>query len=129
MKSGIILFFGAFASCFALLAGADEDLSIFQIFDQFHMASYAASKCVKPDEKVLEKFQSNYVVVGIRAAEALEKRSPGASKQVIANSVKRRAEFLDEKVGEIVTSGGCEDPRIQDLIKRFYVQANLEFAK
>jgi hypothetical protein len=109
------------------LAAAEQKLDIVQIMGQFVQASYAASRCIKPDQETLSRFLYNYKVVSIRAGEELKKRNPGQSDQQIVDSLKQRTGAVEKAIDEVIRTNSCSDPRIQDLLKRFEVQANLKF--
>ncbi|MDD4910952.1 MAG: hypothetical protein PHP57_01525 [Sideroxydans sp.] len=119
-----------FTLCAAILfsapAIAEDKLDILQIFDQFLLANHAASKCIKPDAETLGKFLGNFQIVTIRAAEEIQKRNPNSTNQDAQKIIKSRSDSQNQRVTEIVQSSGCNDPRIQDLLKRFQMQASLK---
>jgi hypothetical protein len=105
---------------------AQQKLDIVQIMGQFVQANYATSKCLKPDQQTLSKFNSNLRTVSTRATEEMLKRKPGATEQQVTESFKSGTQAVEKQINEVVQSKGCGDPRIQDLLKRFEVQANLK---
>ena len=105
---------------------AQQKLDIVQIMGQFVQASYAASRCIKPDQETLSRFLFNFKVVSVRAIEELKKRSPGQSDQQIVEDLKRRTSAVEDAIDDVIRARGCGDPRIQDLLKRFEIQANLK---
>ena len=105
---------------------AAQQLDIVQIMGQFVQASYASSRCAKPDQKTLSNFLTNFKVVSIRATEELKKRNPNQSEQQIVDSLKQRTGAVEKAIDEAIRTNGCGDPRVQDLLKRFEVQANLK---
>ncbi len=126
-------FFKVITLCAIILlsvpAIAQDKLDIFQVFHQFLLANHAASKCIKPDREILGKFLGNFQVVWIRSAMEIQKRDPKHTKEEIERFMKAKSDLQDQRVKEIIQSNGCNDPRIQDLIKRFYIQANLQLGK
>ena len=118
-------FFATLAFSISSLAEAQQ-LDIVQIMGQFVQASYATSRCAKPDPKTLSSFLANFKVVSVRATEELEKRNPNQSEQQIVEGLKQGAVAVEKAIDEAIRSNGCTDSRIQDLIKRFEVQANLK---
>jgi hypothetical protein len=108
-------------------AVSQKNLDIVQIMEQFVQASYAASRCIKPDEKMLSDFLLNFKMVTVRAAEELQKRNPGKSEQQVLQSMKRDTSAVEEAIDGAMRENGCNDPRIQNLLKRFEMQANLSF--
>lgn len=112
---------------FSAPAIAEDKLDILQIFDQFLLANHAASKCIKPDAETLGKFLGNFQAVSIRAAEEIRKRNKNPiTNQDVQEIMKSRSNSQNQRVTEIVQSTGCSDPRIQDLLKRFQMQASLK---
>lgn len=103
-----------------------QQLDIVQIMGQFVQASYATSRCAKPDQKALSNFLANFKIVSVRATEELKKRNPSQSDQQIVDGLKQRTGAVEKAIDEAIRTNGCSDPRIQDLLKRFDVQANLK---
>jgi hypothetical protein len=103
-----------------------QNIDIVQIMGQFVQASYASSRCSKPDPKTVPNFLTNFRVVSIRAMEELKKRNPGLSEQLIVEGLKQRSGAVEKAIDEVIRSNGCSDPRIQDLLKRYEIQANLK---
>ena len=103
-----------------------QQLDIVQIMGQFVQASYATSRCSKPDQKTLSNFLANFKVVSFRAVEELKKRNPNQSEQQIVDGLKQRSSAVEKAIDEAIRTNGCTDPRIQDLLKRFEMQANLK---
>jgi len=127
LKQNIILPVAA-----ALLMGipaafADQKLDIIQIMGQFVQAEHAASQCLKPDQGTISRFNSNFRIVSIRATEEMLKRKPGATEPQVSEVFKKAADAVQEKIDEVIRTKGCGDSRIQDLLKRFEIQANLKF--
>ena len=108
------------------IAAAQEKLDIMQIMGQFVQASYAASRCIKPDQETLARFLFNYKVVSVRASEELKRRNPGQSDQQIVEGLTQRTNAAEKVIDGVIREKGCGDPRIQDLLKRFEIQANLK---
>lgn len=106
---------------------AQQKLDIIQIMGQFVQANHAASKCIKPDQSTLSKFLWNFHLVTVRAAEEMKKRKPELTEQQIAEKFKAASDAVAKQIDDVIRSNGCSDPRVQDLLKRFEVQANLKF--
>ena len=107
-------------------AGAQQKPDIIQIMGQFVQANHAASKCLKPDRDTLSRFLANFKVVTVRAGEEMRKRNPAMSEQQVFENFKRASDAVAKQIDEVLITNGCGDPRIQDLLKRFEVQANLK---
>ncbi|WP_147431328.1 hypothetical protein [Azonexus fungiphilus] len=103
-----------------------QQLDIVQIMGQFVQASYATSRCSKPDQKTLSNFLANFKVVSFRAVEELKKRNSNQSEQQIIDGLKQRSSAVEKAIDEAIRTNGCTDPRIQDLLKRFEIQATLK---
>ena len=108
------------------LVAAQQKLDIVQIMGQFVQASYAASRCIEPDKKTLTSFLTNFKIVTVRAVEELKKRNPRQSEQQVVNGLKQRTKAVEKAIDDVIHDNGCSDPRIQDLLKRFKLQANLK---
>lgn len=108
------------------LAVAQQKLDIVQVMGQFVQASYAASRCIKPDQETLSRFLFNFKMVSVRASEELKKRNPEQTDQQIVEGLKQRTSAVEKAIDDVIRAKGCGDPRIQDLLKRFEIQANLK---
>ncbi len=104
-------------------AFASNKPDILGIFDQFITSSAATSKCDKPNQETLTKFLANLQMVSVLASKKLKEQYPKASKENIEEAMKKRTELITLKVGEVVDKNGCDNPDVQEIIKRFYVQA------
>jgi len=115
-----------FAAAISSITVAQQKLDIVQIMEQFIQASYAASRCIKPDQETLSRFFFNFNIVSVRAGEELKKRNPGQSDQQIVEGLKQLTGAVEKAIDSVIREKGCDDPRIQDLLKRFEIQANLK---
>ena len=106
---------------------AQTKLDIVEIMRQFILAEYAAKQCLRPDQQTLARFEANRRIVTVRATEEMLKRKPGATARQVAEWYARSTAPVLVHMDEIIRSKGCDDPRIQDLLKRFEIQANLKF--
>lgn len=102
---------------------ASNSPDILQIYDQFVISSAAASRCAKPDKETLNYFLANFQIVSTYASQELKKRYPAQAKEQIANAIKNRSDSITHKIFELVREKGCNDPDIQQVVKRFFVQA------
>lgn len=125
-KLRIKIFIAFFALVISPFAIAEQKLDIVQIMGQFVQANHAASKCIKPDQKTLSNFLSNFRVVTVRAVEKLKKQNPGQSDQQIVDGLKQRTGVVEKMIDDTIRANSCSDLRIQDLLKRFEIQANLK---
>lgn len=109
------------------LGAAEQRLDIVQVLGQFVQASYAASRCSKPDQATLANFLTNLRIVTVRAVEELKKRNPSRTDNEIVEELKLRTSAVESAIDRVIQENGCNDPRIQDLLRRFEMQANLRF--
>jgi hypothetical protein len=107
-------------------ASAQQKLDIIQIMGQFVQASHAASKCLKPDRDTLSHFLVNFKIVTFRASEEMRKKNPGMSEQQVLASFTTARNAVAQQIDDVLATNGCGDPRIQDLLKRFDIQAKLK---
>lgn len=127
MPNLVRTFFVLFAIALAASpASAQQKLDIIQIMGQFVQANHAASKCLKPDRDTLSHFLANFKIVTVRASEEMQKRNPGMSEQQVAEKFKSGSDAVAKQIEGVLGTNGCGDPRIQDLLKRFEIQANLK---
>lgn len=125
-KPVVGLFLAASLVAITPMSSAQQKLDIVQIMGQFVQAEYAASQCLKPDEQTLSKFNSNYRIVSVRATEEMMKRRPGLTEQQVSEQFKKGADAVHKQMDDVIRTKGCSDPRIQDLLKRFEIQANMK---
>ncbi len=102
------------------VARAEKGPDILQIFDMFVITNAAASSCEKPDDETLTNFLSNFQMVTIRASMELESRYPKKSKEQINEAMKKKSEYLTDKVKKIIKAEGCGTEKVKALVKRFY---------
>lgn len=100
-----------------------EHPNILKIFEHFTLTSAAASECIKPEKSELTSFLANYQVVTIHALQELQRRKPDLSKEQAQEIIKNGASKATEAVRSVIAKEGCGSPKIQDLIKRFHMQA------
>lgn len=104
-------------------AEAQDSPNIFQIYDQFVTSRTAATRCAKPDSQTHKHFSANFEIVSNAVGKELSLRYPERSMAEITAVMSNRQEAVFQKVSEIVLEKGCDDPSIQQVVKRFYVQA------
>lgn len=106
---------------------AQHKLDIVEIMRQFILAEHAAKQCLKPDQQTLARFEANRRIVAIRSTQEMLKRKPGATAKQVAEWYAHSTAPAMLQIDAVIRSKGCGDPRIQDLLKRFDMQANLKF--
>jgi len=118
MKKALILLL-----IFCGAANAAGKTDILKIFEHFTLANAAAGKCLKPKESELTSFLANYQMVTLLALQAIQKRKPGISQKQAQEILKAGSNKGTKAVHFVIAKEGCESPKIQDLIKRFHLQA------
>lgn len=96
---------------------------ILKIFEHFTLANAAASKCIKPEKLELTSFLANYQMVSVHALQEIQERKSGITKKQAQEILKAGSTKVTKAVHSVIAKEGCENPKIQDLIKRFHVQA------
>lgn len=100
-----------------------EKTDILKIYEHFTLASAAAGKCIKPEKEELTSFLANYQMVSDSALTELKKRKPDLSDEQASKILKDGGVKLTKAVYGVIDKEGCERPKIQDLLKRFHMQA------
>ena len=100
-----------------------EKMDILKIYNQFTLASAASSKCLKPSKEELNSFLVNYQVVVVLMHKEIKKRKPEYSEKDIQKVMTHRNTKATDAVNKVIKSEGCISNKIQDLIKRFYMQS------
>lgn len=108
---------------------AQQGPDIVQMFEQFVSSSAAASRCVKPEKETLNHFLANFQMVSSHTSQELAKRYPQRTKEQIAGAMKKQSDLITQKVFELVEQKGCDHPDIQEVVKRFFVQAQWQPGK
>lgn len=106
---------------------AQNKLDIVEIMRQFILAEHAAKQCLKPDQQTWARFEANRRIVVVRSTQEMLKRKPGATVRQVSEWYARSTVPVMEHMDAIIRTKGCGDPRIQDLLRRFEIQANLQF--
>ena len=106
-----------------LSSQAADGPDILKIFDAFVVSSAAASKCEKPDQETLSRFLVNYQMVTVRTRQELKRRYPDRTDAQIDNAIKQKSKAMSERVHDVIGKQGCNDNKVQDLIRRFYFHA------
>jgi hypothetical protein len=118
MKKYILLLMLAFST-----AASAGEIDILKIYEQFTLASAAAGKCIKPSQDELTSFLANYQMVSVSALTELKKRKPDLTNEQANKVLKAGGVKLTNAVYGVIDKEGCESEKIQDLLKRFHMQA------
>ncbi len=108
---------------FTSLASHGKDTDILKIYNQFTAVSAASGKCLMPPKKELNSFLANYQMVTTLMYQEIRKRKPDFSKEQINKAIVTGSNKVAAAVYKVIETESCNSPKIQDLIKRFHVQA------
>lgn len=122
MSKGRVIFL-CFLSLTFSYAQATERIGILKIYDQFIVSSAAAGQCIEISDEAATHFLANFQMVSIHASQELARQYPEHTELQIAKAMERKRDLLTSKVIELVRNRGCDDPDIQEVIRRFEVQA------
>ena len=116
-----------FLLSYSSLSFSQNNLDIVQILGQFYQASYATSKCTVLSQELQQSFSKNFEIVSFRARESIKSKNKGISDSEISSQLNKGKTAVESQIESVIQSKGCSDPRIQDLLKRYVVQATLKF--
>ena len=107
--------------------GAPDRIDIVTIFEQFLAAGTAAKYCNTLDSSNKLNWLKNYQVVILRATMALKERNPNVSDADLTAKVKAAIDGIRAKVDAEASANGCTSERIEQLLKLYQLQAELNF--
>jgi len=102
---------------------AAQGPDILEIYDQFVTSRAATAKCVSPPPESLGRFLANFKTVSGYAAQEVKNRRPQMTAKQIQTLMKGRTGAITSKVNSLVAEKGCSNPDIQQVVRRFEVQA------
>lgn len=105
------------------IVNAAGKTDILKIFEHFTLANAAAGKCIKPEKSELTSFLANYQMVTVLTLQEIQKRKPGISKKQAQDMLRNGSTKATKTVHSVIANEGCESTKIQDIIKRFHMQA------
>ncbi|QBG36126.1 hypothetical protein [Litorilituus sediminis] len=108
---------------FICLNSYAENTNVLKIYNQFTAVSAAAGKCMTPSKEDLTAFLANYQMVTTLMYQEVRKRKPNFTEQQAKSAIKIGSDKVTKAVYKVIESESCDSPKIQDLIKRFSVQA------
>lgn len=100
-----------------------EKMNILKIYNQFTLASAASSKCLKPSKDELNSFLENYQIVVFLMYKEIKNRKPEYSEKDVQKVMANRNNKATNTVNDVIKTQGCNSSKIQDLLKRFYIQS------
>jgi hypothetical protein len=106
-------------------AGAieNDEIGVLRLFDEFVSSGAAASQCAQPDDLSAARFLSNFQWVSTHAHLEIGRQLPGSGAEVISAELARRSKEVKDRTHALVRAEGCEAGQVQDLVKRFAIQA------
>lgn len=121
----ILLFGGYIAVEMVAARKASYRFEATYILDQFASEAEAVARCGSPEPDRLARFERNFDVVLRRAERELAEQEGAGDAAAIAADVEARRAAKVAEVSAVLDEGGCEDPRIVTLVKRFDIHARL----
>jgi hypothetical protein len=100
-----------------------ENINILKMYNQFTAVSAASGKCMTPQKDELTAFIANYQMVTTLMYQEIKKRKPDFTEEQTKKAIKMGGSKVTSAVYEVIETESCNSPKIQDLIKRFHVQA------
>ena len=76
-----------------------------------------------PQKDELTSFLSNYQIVTTLMYQEIKKRKPDFTEGQVNKAIKMGSSKVTAAVYKVIETESCNSPKIQDLIKRFHVQA------
>ncbi|MBF0324072.1 MAG: hypothetical protein HQL42_03280 [Alphaproteobacteria bacterium] len=110
------------------VAAEQPSPDILTIWDQFSISNAIASKCVKPDGNKLARFLLNYQIVSTHASLKLSQTSKDWTPERIDRAMKERYVQIDQAMAAAIAQETCQGPKIMEALKRFDMQAGLDFS-
>ena len=120
--AGAVLGF-ALASGPAARAVENDEIGVLKLFDEFVSSGAAASQCAQPDDLAAARFLSNFQWVSTHAHLEIGRQLPGSGAEVVSAELARRSKEVKDRTHALVRTAGCEAGPVQDLVRRFAIQA------
>ncbi len=120
-----LLAFSCVASADPALPSAivDDDIGVLHLFDEFVSSGAAASRCATPDNQDAARFLSNFQWVSIYATIEIRRQQPDAPPTDASAELVRRSKEIKERTHALVKAEGCESESVQELVRKFAIQA------
>jgi hypothetical protein len=104
-------------------AAIEDETGVLRLFDEFVSSGAAASRCAQPDDDTAAHFLSNFQWVSSHAALALKRQLPEERTGEAVAELARRSGAVKDRTHELVKSEGCGGSSVQELVRRFAIQA------
>ena len=102
----------------------NDEIGVLRLFDEFVSSGAAASQCAHPDDLAAARFLSNFQWVSTHAQREIGRQLAGSNAEQVATELARRSKDVKDRTHALVRAEGCETERVQDLVKRFAIQAS-----
>jgi hypothetical protein len=132
-RSAPLFFLGALLGLATAVAGpaaaaepsiANDEIGVLRLFDEFVSSGAAASRCASPDDMAAARFLSNFQWVSTHATREIGRQLPTSSSEEVVAELARRSKTIKDQTHALVRAEGCEAEKVQDLVKRFAIQAS-----
>jgi hypothetical protein len=102
----------------------EDEIGVLRLFDEFVSSGAAASRCASPDDTVAARFLSNFQWVSSHATLEIGRQLPTSSRDEVSAELARRSKAVKDETHALVRAEGCEAARVQELVRRFAIQAS-----
>ncbi len=101
----------------------EDETGVLRLFDEFVSSGAAASRCAQPDDDTATHFLSNFQWVSSHAALALKRQLPEERRDEAVAQLAERSTQIKDRTHALVRSEGCGGSSVQELVRRFAIQA------
>lgn len=103
---------------------AQEGTDIVQIMEYFIASAVAAKECFSPDDALKNNFNKNFLMVLIRATQALKQKNPNMSEEELSKTISTNTEIIRRTVANDINKSGCESTSAKQLIQLYKMNAS-----
>ncbi|MFN3232311.1 MAG: hypothetical protein ACE363_09155 [Alphaproteobacteria bacterium] len=96
------------------------------MFDNFFMSLVAARLCDNPDERTVQMFTRNLLIVQEVTISHFSTELPDMSRDDILEMINNRATALDQTLKSTIAEKGCADSEIINLVHMFDIHARMD---
>lgn len=128
IKAAIAALFVTLAVAVPQQAAAQQDQRdpTVQMFDNFFLSLVAARLCDNPDERTLELFTRNLLIVQEVTVNYFQSELPGRTRDDVFAIINNRAMALDEMLKSTIAEKGCADSDVINLVHMFDMHARMK---
>lgn len=103
---------------------AQEGTDIVRIMEYFVASAVAAKECFPPDEALKNNFNKNFLMVLIRATQALKQKNPNMSEEELSKVISTNTEVIRLTIANDINKNGCESNSTKQLIQLYKMNAS-----